>query len=115
MATRQDVRRYGDATTDTFPAVGGYDTVEDVSGEPWPGAEMQARPRTAVPLPPARSVSRRTPVEINAETGQALGEMTERAAARAARRLALREMVEREHPSIRPMLEHLFGLNLPGI
>lgn len=113
MATRRDVRRYSDATTDTFPKVDEAGVV-NVSGADWPGAEVVDRPRTITPPPPGRAVSRRTPIEINAETGQALGEMTERAAARAARRFALCEIVDRAHPSEREMLRHLFGLNLPG-
>ncbi len=91
-----------------------YDDVENVSGAAWPGSQMVARPRTAVPLPPARPVSRRTPVEVDAESGRALDENLARSLTRAAERAALRKQIDDAHPSERPMLEHIFGLNLPG-
>jgi hypothetical protein len=115
MATRRDVRRYGDATTDTFATVGDdEDQVVNVSGAPSPNTEMLARPRTVTAAPPGQRVSRRTPVEINADTGQRLGTRTERALTDAVGKLSTCESVDQAHPSIRPTLEHLFGLNLPG-
>src|SRR5450755_3128117 len=59
---------------DTFPKIGDHDTVENVSGAPWPGAEMLPRDREITPPPPGKHLSPRVPVEIDAETGQALGE-----------------------------------------
>jgi hypothetical protein len=90
------------------------DQVVNVSGADWPGSQMVDRPRTITPPRPGQHVSRRTTTMINAETGQALGDLTERAAADSASHLAFRrEHVDRAHPSARPMLEHIFGLNLP--
>jgi hypothetical protein len=104
-----------DKSTDKFPKVGDDEAqVVNVSGDPSPNTQAVRRPRTVSGTTPGGPTGHRTPVEINAETGQALGEMTERAAARAARRLALRETIDRVHPSEREMLRHLFGLNLPG-
>lgn len=115
MATRRDVRRYGDSTTDTFPKVGDDEAqVVNVSGQRWPGAEMQARPRTITALPPGQHVSHRTPVEIDADSGQRHGTRAERALSEAVGKPSIRETVDQSHPSIRPTLEHLFGLNLPG-
>ena len=91
-----------------------FSASQAVSGDPSPNTQAVRRPRTVSGTTPGGPTGHRTPVEINAETGQALGEMTERAAARAARRLALRETIDRVHPSEREMLRHLFGLNLPG-
>jgi hypothetical protein len=54
------------------------------------------------------------PVEIDAETGQALGENLAKGLTAAARRqLQFGEAVDQTGPSERPMLRHLFGLNLP--
>jgi hypothetical protein len=104
-----------DDARDTFAKVGDYDTVQDVSGAPWPGAERALRGCAITPPPPGPSMSHRTAQMINAGTGQVLGDLTERAAADAARHLSIRrEHVDRAHPSARPILEHLFGLNLPG-
>lgn len=116
MATRRDVRRYGDTTTDDFAKMSDDEVqVVNASGAPSPNTETVRRPRTITAPPPGQHLSPRTPIEINAETGQALGEMTEKATANAARHLAFRrEHVDRAHPSARPMLEHIFGLNLPG-
>jgi hypothetical protein len=102
-----------DQARDTFAKVGDYDTVEDVSDAPWPGAERARIGRAITPPPPGPSMSHRTAIMINAETGQALCDLTERAAADSARHLSIRrEHVDRMHPSARSMLEHIFGLNL---
>lgn len=92
-----------------------YDDVENVSGAPWPGSQMRLRPRTITPPRPGQHLSSRRQTMINAQSGEKLGDLTERAAADSARHLSIRrEHVDRAHPSARPMLEHLFGLNLPG-
>lgn len=109
MATRRDVRHYGD----NFPKVGEYDTVENVSGAPWPGSQVLSRPRTITPPRPGQHVSHRRPVEIDARSGEKLdAELAEGLTLAAQRRLSIRRTVEQAGPSDRPMLEHLFGLNL---
>ena len=50
---------------------------------------------------------------INAETGQAVADSTERALTRAARHLSFTAAVERQDPNVRRgYLDHVFGLNL---
>jgi hypothetical protein len=102
-------------TSDRFEKIGGdYDEVENTSGGPWPGSQMQARPHTNTPPRPGQHVSHRVPVEINAETGQALDGSMATSLSVAASHLSIgREHVDRAHPWARPMLEHIFGLNLP--
>jgi len=115
MTARRDVRRYGDRSTDNFPAVGDDEAeVVNVSGQRSPNTEMQPRPRTIMPPPSGQHVSHRRPVEINAETGQRLGTRTEKALSEAVGKLSIAETVDDAHPSERGMLEHIFGLNLPG-
>jgi hypothetical protein len=102
-----------DNARDTFEKVGDYDDVENVSGADWEGAEAVLRPRTITPPRPGRAMSPRTQTMINAQSGETLGTELERAAARAARRIALEKMID-QAPAGREMLRHLFGLNLPG-
>jgi hypothetical protein len=100
---------------DSFPTVGDYDQVEDVSGAHWDGALSTLRPRMITPPPPGQHVSPRTQRMVDAQSGEKLDEKLERSLTRAARHLSIRrETVDQSHPSARPMLEHLFGLNLPG-
>jgi len=100
---------------DTFPAVGDYDTVENVSGAPWDGALSTLRPRMITPPGPGQHVTPRTQRMIDAQSGERLDEKLERSLSVAARRhLQFGEAVDQAHPSERPMLEHIFGLNLPG-
>jgi hypothetical protein len=84
-----------------------YDYSHDISDDDWPGSHMLPRP--------GQHVSPRTQTMINAESGERLGDLSERAAADAARHVSIRhEHVDQAHPSARPMLRHVFGLNLPG-
>jgi hypothetical protein len=105
-----------DAARDTFAKIGDDEAeVVNTSGTQWPGAQMRPRDRAITPPPPARALPHRSPMTIDAETGQALGDLTERAASDAARHLSIRrEMVDQSHPSARPMLRHIFGIGLPG-
>ena len=107
-------RKNNDDTTDNFPKVGdGEDQVVDVSGQRWPGAQMWPRDRTITPPLPGRALPHRTPTMINAETGQALGDLTERAVARAAQRAALDKTLSSVGgPRTVDMLRHVFGTNL---
>lgn len=105
-----------DKSTSTFPKVGDDEAqVVNVSGAPSPNTEMVRRPRTVPATTPGGPTSHRTPVEINAETGQRLGTRTERALSEAVGKLSIAESVDRvEYPREREMLRHVFGLNLPG-
>jgi hypothetical protein len=101
--------------SDRFEKIGGdYEDVENTSGAPWPGSQMQARPHTSTSPRTGQRVAHRAPVEINAETGQALDENLEKATGRAVRRQAIEgKIAQEESPSTRGVLEHIFGLNLP--
>jgi len=103
-------------STDKFPKVGDDEVqVVDVSGMPSPNTKPVRRPRTVSATPTDGPTSHRTPVEINAETGQRLGTCTERALSEAVGKLSIAESVDRvEYPREREMLRHVFGLNLPG-
>ena len=104
-----------DHTRDTFAKVGEYDDVENVSGAPWQGSQMVRRPRTITPPRPGRAISPRRQRMINAQSGETLDAKLERGLSAAAQRhLTIRETVDQSHPSARPMLRHIFGLNLPG-
>ena len=96
----------------------GYDYADDalnVSGADWPGSQMVSRPRTITAPPPGQHVSSRTAKMIDADSGEKLDADLERGLTAAAQRhLTIRETVDQSHPSARPMLRHLFGLNLPG-
>lgn len=111
---RRDVRRYSDSGGGDFPKVGGdEDQVVNTSGADWPGAEMRPRGRTMPTTPPGHPVASRTARMVDAQTGEALDRSLQKATTSAARRAALRETVGQAGPSDKPMLEHLFGLNLP--
>lgn len=60
------------------------DDVLNVSGADWPGSQVVSRPRTIAKPRSGRALSPRTPVEIDAESGQRLGIRTERALSQAA-------------------------------
>jgi hypothetical protein len=107
--------RRQDAPRDAFPKVGDDEAeVVNTSGAHWPGSQMQARPRTITAPPPGRALSHRSPIEIDAESGQRLGTRTERALSQAAGKLSIAETIDRASVSERGMLRHIFGLNLPG-
>jgi hypothetical protein len=101
---------------DTFPTVGDYDRVEDVSGAPWPGAETIARPRMITPPPPGQHVSPRTQRMVDAQSSEKLDEkLRESLSAAAQRRLQFGEAVNRiDDPGERDHLAFLFGLPGPG-
>jgi hypothetical protein len=108
-------RRYSDNATTVFPAVGSYDSVVNTSGADWEGAEMARKRGTVSASAPSRPLSSRAPETIDGDTGQTLGDLTERAAADAARHLSIKETVVQGDPGLnREMERHLFGLNLPG-
>jgi hypothetical protein len=66
-----------DKSTDKFPKVGDDEAqVVNVSGDPSPNTKPVPRPRTVSATPPGGPTSRRSPVEIDATTGQAFGEAT---------------------------------------
>jgi hypothetical protein len=91
-----------------------YDTVEDVSGAPWPGAEMVSRPRAITPPRPGHHMSPRRQRMIDATSGETLdAELAKGLTAAAERRLSIRRAVDQASAG-REMLRHLFGLNLPG-
>jgi hypothetical protein len=99
--------------SDRFERIGDdYGDVENVSGYRWPYSEMIPRPGIAQPPPGPRVVSHRRQVEIDARSGERLDAETGRALSAAQRRLNIAETVDQSHPSARPMLRHIFGLNL---
>ena len=103
-----------DAARDTFPKVGDYGQVEDVSGVHWDGALSTLRPGTITPPPPGQHLSPRTARMVDAQSSEKLDEKLSESLSAAARHLSIRKAVGQSHPSARPMLEHIFGLNLPG-
>ncbi len=112
MTARRDVRRYGDRSTDNFPAVGDDEAeVVNVSGQRSPNTEMQPRPRTITAPPPGRSLRPRTPVEIDAESGRALDENMQKATMAAVRRACIKAAVDRAAPGEREHLAFLFGID----
>ena len=65
-------------STDKFPKVGTDEPeLVDVSGEPSPNTMAVPRPRTVREGNVGGPTSHRTPVEINADTGQKYGEATQ--------------------------------------
>ena len=91
------------------------DDVFNVSGADWPGSHMLPRPRTSTPPRPGQHVSIRRQRVIDAQSGEKLDtELEEGLSLAAQRRLSIRRTVEQAGPSERPMLRHIFGLNLPG-
>jgi hypothetical protein len=108
MATRRDVRRYGDSTTSTFPKAGDDEAqVASVSGDPSPNTQAVRRPRTASVTPPGGPAGRRTQVEIDATTGQEYGEATQ-ARARETWAAAVGQIGD---PASRAHLSNLLGLD----
>jgi hypothetical protein len=95
-----------------------YDYSHDISDDDWPGSHMLPRPRTITPPHPGQHLSPHTQRMIDAESGERLDAELAKgltAAADSTRHLSVRrEHVDRSHQSVRPMLEHIFGLNLPG-
>lgn len=117
--------------TSTFPKVGDNADVVNVSGAPSDATMAVAKPSTVkFPRSYREQLPHRQPKLIDAESGLALGDLTEQAAADAARRIhysstsdnieranakydRAREAIDASHPSAKPMLSHLFGLDLP--
>jgi hypothetical protein len=111
-----------------FPKTGDHDQVVNVSGAPSDATLSEPVP-SSVRFPKSyRALPHRQPKLIDAESGQALGDLTEQAAADAARRIhyssaddnherakakyaRATEAIDASHPSARPMLQHLFGLD----
>jgi hypothetical protein len=69
-----------------------------------------------MPTPSGQHLSPRTARLITGRTGQALGDLTEKATATAARRASIRWTVQSVTAGQREQeyLAHVFGLNLPG-
>lgn len=108
MATRRDVRRYGGNTSDTFPKAGDDEAqAVNVSGDPSPNTQAVRRPRTVSATTPGGPTSHRTPVEIDATTGQAYGEATQ-ARARETWAAAVGQIGD---PASREHLSNLLGLD----
>jgi hypothetical protein len=104
--------RKSDNARDTFAKVGDDEAeVVNTSGAHWPGAQVQARPRTITRPPPGRSLRPRTPVEIDAESGRALDENMQKATMAAVRRASIKAAVDRAAPGERKHLAFLFGLD----
>jgi hypothetical protein len=106
------------STTDDFPAVGAYDIASTVDGPPDPYVrEVDGQPGKYV-LP--RVLRHRAPVEVDSQSSAKLGQrsadLLTGAVTAAEKHLTPAETVEHAstHPSVRPMLRHLFGTNLPG-
>lgn len=89
------------------------DQAVNVSGAPWPGSQKVRRPHTITAPPPGQRVSHRTPVEIDAESGEKLDENLEKATMRAVRRSEIERTIEAtESPSSRATLAHIFGVTV---
>jgi hypothetical protein len=92
----------------------GEDSVLNVSGAP--GRDLRRTTRGSHPgryLSP-RALPHRRPMMVDARSSEKVGQETEESLSAAARHLTVAETIEQSHPSARPMLEHIFGLNLPG-
>jgi hypothetical protein len=116
MATRKDTRSFSSGTTSDFPAMGtDGPQVVDVSGAPSPNTELVSRHDSASVTPPDLPPGHRAPIEIDATSGERLGEETEQSVA-TARHLSVRETAARAGttPRQQEYFDHLFGLNLPG-
>jgi hypothetical protein len=118
MTTRRNTRSFPRGTTDVLPKTGSDGPqVVAVSGEPSGNTERLPRDSSAVSAqPPGLPPGHREPIEIDAASGQRLGDLTEHAAARAARYRSAREAAGRAStaPLDRVYLDHVFGSNLPG-
>jgi hypothetical protein len=90
------------------------DQVVNVSGGDWQGSQVAPRPGHQGGYVSPRTLPHRTQFVINAESGQRLDTGIERALSQAAGKLSIEETVDSSHPWARPMLRHIFGLNLPG-
>ncbi len=103
-------------TSDRFEKVGdAEDQVVNISGAPSPNTKPVPRPRTAEARPPGRPLPHRGAVQVDATTSETYdASMAHGLTAAAQRRLSVRRTVGQAGPSERPMLEHIFGLNLPG-
>jgi hypothetical protein len=102
-----------EAARDTFEKVGDDDQVVNVSGAPSPKTLRVRRPHTIAAPPPGQHVSHRTPVEIDAESGEKLDENLEKATMRAVRRQAVEQAVSAtDSPSARAYLAHIFGVTV---
>jgi hypothetical protein len=104
-------------TTDVFPKMGDSEAdVENVSGQPSPYMQRVGRKGPTAPDLGGQNKSNRTPVEIDAESGQRLdAELAKGLTLAAERRLSVRRTVEAgTSVSQRAYEDHVFGLNLPG-
>jgi hypothetical protein len=100
-----------DKSTSNFAKVGDdEDQVVDVSGEPSPNTQAVPRPRTVGEGNLGGPTSHRTPVEIDATTGQAYGEATQ-ARARETWAAAIGQIGD---PGSREHLSNLLGLDASG-
>jgi hypothetical protein len=103
-------------SSDRFERIGdGYGDVENLSGAGWSGSQVALRPGPPGHHVLPRALPHRRQVEITAQSGEKLDDSMAQGLIAAARYLSIRrEHVDQSHPSARPMLEHIFGLNLPG-
>jgi hypothetical protein len=97
---RRDVRRHSGSGSGSgnLPKVGGEDQVVNVSGAPSANTERRPRDHAIAPPPPGRALPHRRPVEIDAQSGQALGEKAEKATAYAANKASIRKTVDQADP-----------------
>jgi hypothetical protein len=104
-------RKSDDDARDTFEKVGDDDEVENLSGAPWPGSQVVARPRTITAPPPGQRVSPRRQGVINATSGETLdADLAKGLTAAARQHMQFGEAVDRADPGEQPMLRHIFGL-----
>lgn len=100
-----------DKSTSTFPKAGDDEAqVVNVSGDPSPNTQPVPRPRTVDEGNLGGPTSRRTPVEIDATTGQAFGAATQ-ARARETWAAAVGQIGD---PGQQHYLANLLGLDGPG-
>lgn len=112
----RQTRRNSDDAKSTFSTVGEYaDDVTDVSA--MPSANTQTVRKTGPVSASAfnRPLPTRAPVEVDAYSSEILDDrLTGDLTALAQRRASIKRAVDEAAPSDRPMLDHLFGHNLPG-
>jgi hypothetical protein len=108
--------RITDKATDRFPAMKDSEAdVVNVSGAPSPNTILLPRMGATDDHPGDSRKSARRQVEVNAQTSESYDASMARGLSAAARRqLQFGRAVEGAGPSEKPMLRHLFGLNLPG-
>jgi hypothetical protein len=113
MATRRDTRKFFSGTRTDFPKVGSDGPpVVNASGAPSSNTQMVRKPDVAAASVPQPRPGRRAARQINAQSGQALGDMTERATTASVRQAPIARAVEETQAGARTldMYRHLFGV-----